>query len=100
MASNTSSHGDLNNTAAARPTVTIVPDLTDLKRTLAVPASEDATQIRNSYRPFLLSDEITNNDWIAKLELSTIMKMVEEDLRRSGGDRLKVLVLFGSMRRR
>ena len=95
-----SSQGDLNNTAAARPAVVISPDLTNSFRTLAIPASEDDVQIRKAYRPFILNNQITRNDWIAKLELSTAMKMVEEELRQNNGDRLKVLVLFGSMRRR
>ena len=99
MARNTS-QGDLNNIAAARSAVVISPDLTNSTQTLAIPASEDDAQIRKAYRPFILNDQITKDDWIAKLELSTAMKMVEEDLRRTDGDRLKVLVLFGSMRRR
>ena len=99
MASNTS-QDDLNNTAAARPAVMISPDFTNPTRTLAIPASKDDAHIRRAYRPFILNDQITKNDWIAKLELSIAMQMVEEELRRSNGDRLKVLVLFGSMRRR
>ncbi len=100
MASMTTSQGDLNNTAAARPSTVIAPDLTDLKRTLAIPVSEDDALVRKAYRPFLLDDEVTKNDWVSELELSTVLKMVEGELKRSSGDRLKVLVLFGSMRRR
>ena len=99
MASSTS-QGDLDNTAAARPTVAIAPDLTNISRSLAIEASEDDPRIRKAYRPFMLSDEITKADWVAKLELSTALKMVEQELKRSNGDRIKVLVLFGSMRRR
>lgn len=94
------SQGDLNNTSAARPSAVIAPDPTNSKPTLAIPLSEDDAQVRKAYRPFLLDDEITKNDWISKLELSTALNMVEEELKRSNGDRLKVLVLFGSMRRR
>lgn len=99
MASMTS-QGDLNNTAAARPSAVIPPDLINSKQTLAIQVSEDDAPVRKAYRPFLLDDEITKNDWISNLELSTVMKMVEEELKGNNGDRLKVLVLFGSMRRR
>lgn len=92
--------GDLNNTQAARAFVEIAPDLKYLKRTLAIPPSEDAKDVRKAYRPFLLDDEISSNDWVSKLELSTAMKMVEQELKSTEGDRLKVLVLYGSMRAR
>ncbi len=62
MASMTTSQGDLNNTAAARPSAVIAPDLTDLKRTLAIPIFEDDALVRKAYRPFLLDDEVTKND--------------------------------------
>lgn len=92
--------GDLNNTHAARAAVVFEPDLSYFNRTLAIPASEDDPQVRQAYRPFLLSPQVTNSDWVASLELSTIIKMAEQDLTRSGGDRLKVMVLYGSMRSR
>ncbi|KAJ9669634.1 hypothetical protein H2201_000017 [Coniosporium apollinis] len=94
------SSGDLNNTKAARAFVEIAPDLKYLKRTLAIPPSEDAKDIRGAYRPFLLDDEISSNEWVSRLELSTAMKMVEQELKSTDGDRLKVLVLYGSMRAR
>ena len=94
------SSGDLNNTQAARAFVELESDLTYLGRTLAIPSSEDAKDIRGAYRPFILDDEVSSSDWVAKLELGTAMMMVEEELRSTGGDRLKVLVLFGSMRNR
>jgi arsenic resistance protein ArsH len=47
-----------------------------------------------------LDETISNNDWIAKLELSTALKMVEEEILAKGQDRLRVLVLYGSMRSR
>lgn len=93
-----SSTGDLNNTQAARAPIEIKPDLSFVERTFAISASEDIPEVREAYRPFLKNDKVASSDWIAKLELSTAMKMVEEDLKRTGGDRLKVLVLFGSMR--
>lgn len=93
-------NGDLNNTSAARRKVDIEPDAAYLDRTLAIPASKDDADVREKYRPFLRDESIANTDWIAKLELSTVMKMAEEDIKRNGGDRLKVLVLYGSMRSR
>jgi len=93
-------NGDLNNTSAARRTVELEPDVAYLDRTLAIPASEDDADIRENYRPFLQDEEVTEKDWVSKLELSTAMRMAEEDIRRNGGDRLKVLVLYGSMRSR
>ncbi|KAK9321291.1 flavoprotein-like protein [Lipomyces orientalis] len=91
-----SSCGDLNNTNAARLVMEIEPDLAYLGRTLAIPAVEDNSEVRSAYRPFLLGCETANNDWIARLELSTAMKMAEEEMKRT--DRLKVLVLYGSTR--
>lgn len=71
-----------------------------LHRSLEIPESEDETEIREKYRPFLHSENITENDWISKLELSTVLKMSEEDIENSGEGRLKVMVLYGSMRKR
>jgi arsenic resistance protein ArsH len=67
---------------------------------LAIPADEDEKNLRDQYRPFLLPDEVANNDWVSKLELSTALQMAEADIKRTGGDRLKVLVLYGSLRSR
>lgn len=97
-------HGDLNNTEALRTTTkTFPPDPAYAGRTLAIPASDDDPTIRQRYRPFLLPDEIARTDWIAGLELSTALKLAEADLARHGGSRdgrLKVLVLYGSLRQR
>lgn len=93
------STGDLNNTAAARPIVEILPDSAYMHRSLAILESEDDKQIRDSYRPFLRNARTSSHDWVGVLELSTVMKMSEEDLKNTG-DRLKVLVLFGSLRKR
>ena len=92
------SNGDLNNTHAARAAVELEPDASYLDRTLAIAASEDDSQIRQAYRPFLLNPQARSSDWVATLELSTVIKLVEEELSKSGGDRLKVLVLYGSLR--
>jgi len=54
-------------------------------------------EIRRKYRPFVADADM--DDWVGKLELSTVMKMAEQDLGRTG-ERLKVLVLFGGLRRR
>jgi arsenic resistance protein ArsH len=92
--------GDLNNTAAARAAAELKPDLSYLHQNFAIPESEDEAEIRKTYRPFILSPEVTSSDWIAALELSTALKIAEEELTKSGGDRLKVLVLYGSLRSR
>lgn len=91
--------GDLNNTSAMRLQVELEPDPAYFSRSLAISASDDDADVRAKYRPFLLDTEATQNDWIAKLELSTAMKMAEEDYQRTG-DRLKILMLYGSMRAR
>ena len=93
-------HGDLNNTQVLRRTNFLEPDPAYVEKTLAIPEDQDDAEIRAKYRPFLENKEVTSSDWIAKLELSTALKMVEEDMARTGGDRLKVMVLFGSLRQR
>lgn len=98
-ANGSASTGDLNNTTAARPTVEIVPDSAYMYSSLAIPESEDDEQIRESYRPFLRNEMTSSRDWIDDLELSTVTKMAEQDLKNTG-ERLKVLVLFGSLRKR
>lgn len=91
--------GDLNNTSAMRLQVELEPDAAYFNHSLEITASEDDPEIRSKYRPFLLDTESTKNDWISKLELSTAMKMAEDDLKRTGS-RLKILMLYGSMRSR
>ncbi|SLM39666.1 NADPH-dependent FMN reductase-like [Lasallia pustulata] len=88
----TMSTGDLNNATAARATIHIVPDSAYMHSSLAIPESEDERQIRESYRPFLMDATTSSQDWVDALELSTVMKMVDDDL-KSAGERLKVLVL-------
>lgn len=93
-------NGDLNNTAAERARTEITADSAYRNLSLAIPASADEEAVRKSYRPFLLDDEKQDQDWVAQLELSTVLKMVDLQVLRNGGDRLKVLVLHGSMRKR
>ncbi|PLB50052.1 arsenate resistance ArsH [Aspergillus steynii IBT 23096] len=79
----------------------VVPDtrLTETSyRSLELPLSEDDPEIRQKYRPFILTDT-TTEDWVNNLELSTALNMAEQNLRNTN-ERLKVLVLYGSLRRR
>jgi arsenic resistance protein ArsH len=48
----------------------------------------------------LLSDVHADDDWVARLELSTALKMVESEIINQGQPRLRILVLYGSMRNR
>jgi arsenic resistance protein ArsH len=96
----TVTNGDLNNTAAERVRAEITTDPTYCGLSLAIPASQDEDFIRKTYRPFLLNDVYSSQDWVAQLELSTVLKMVDLQILGSGGDRLRVLVLYGSMRKR
>lgn len=67
-------------------------------RTLAISKSEDDPQVRKKYRPFILDDE-AEYDWINDLELDAVMDMADRELQEKN-PRLKVLVLYGSLRRR
>ncbi|KAF2744539.1 arsenate resistance ArsH [Sporormia fimetaria CBS 119925] len=96
----TTTNGDLNNTAAERTRTEIEIDPAYHRTSFAIPASEDDASIRETYRPFLLPDTHSNNDWISHLELSTTLKMVESQILKTSSDRLKVLVLYGSLRQR
>ncbi|KAF2687105.1 arsenate resistance ArsH [Lentithecium fluviatile CBS 122367] len=93
-------NGDLNNTAAERARQEIAVDPTYSNRSFAIPAPEDDPDTRQNYRPFLLNEEVTSSDWISQLELSTALKMVEAQVMKSGEERLRVMVLYGSMRQR
>lgn len=93
-------NGDLNNTAAARGSTEIAIDPAYRNVLFAIPASEDEPGVRETYRPFLLDSVHSEQDWVAQLELSTVLRMVETQILKTGGDRLKVLVLYGSMRKR
>jgi arsenic resistance protein ArsH len=96
----TLTNGDLNNTSAERVRIEIATDSSYRNVSLAIESSQDETFIRESYRPFLLQDAKLDQDWVAQLELSTVLKMVDLQVLKSGGDRLNVLVLHGSMRKR
>ncbi|KAH9827178.1 arsenate resistance ArsH [Teratosphaeria destructans] len=67
---------------------------------LAIPDEADDVAVRAKYRPFLLDRSVSTTDWIAKVELKTVTHMVESDLRVNDGNRIKVLVLYGSLRSR
>ncbi|KAF5851031.1 hypothetical protein GGP41_010733 [Bipolaris sorokiniana] len=96
----TAMNSDLNNTAAERTRAEIAVDPQYRHSSFAIPAHEDDASIRQAYRPFLLDAQHADNDWIARLELSTALKVVDEQVMKNGGDRIKVLVLYGSMRER
>jgi arsenic resistance protein ArsH len=67
------------------------------RRSLAIPETEDDSDIRQKYRPFIRHD--AQNDWVSALELTKVLSLAESDLRATN-KRLKVLVLYGSLRRR
>ncbi|KAH7176079.1 hypothetical protein EDB81DRAFT_771847 [Dactylonectria macrodidyma] len=93
-------HGDLNNSYAARPQAELVPNPTYSGRSFAISKDDDELDIRERYRPFLLDEACEDADWVALLELSTALKMVEPEIINRGHDRLRILVLYGSMRSR
>lgn len=66
---------------------------------LAIAEAEDDIDIRTKYRPFLLDPETEATDWISQLELDSVVTQVEENLAKTSS-RLKVLVLYGSLRQR
>lgn len=92
--------GDLNNTAAMRELLRPVAEEAYQFRSFSIPERDDDPAVRKQYRPFLLDDEIACSDWTAKLELATAAKMVEAEILAPGKDRLRVLVLYGSLRSR
>lgn len=65
---------------------------------LAISENEDNADIRQKYRPFILEDGAAEN-WVGTLELTTTLDMAAKELQKSN-NRLKVLVLYGSLRRR
>lgn len=93
-------NGDLNNTASERARRELEVDPTYRKQSFALTQSQDDPEIRKKYRPFLLDEETSSSDWVSQLELSTALKMVESQILKGGQDRLRVLVLHGSMRSR
>jgi len=67
---------------------------------LQLAKDQDDAVVRSKYRPFLLDERVAESDWISKLELDTVEKMVQADLHANNGERLRVLVLYGSLRAR
>lgn len=95
----TPAHGDLNNVASMRQTDEILGNPDFAHRSLAIPVDEDDPDVRTKYRPFLLDPVVAEDDWVAKLELATVTEMAHRDLIKTG-ERLKILVLYGSLRQR
>lgn len=92
--------GDLNNKEALREHLPPVADPDYRLRSFAIDPHDDDPLVRKHYRPFLLHDEVSAADWIAKLELATVAKVVETEILSPGKDRLRILVLYGSLRSR
>ncbi|KAK0735951.1 flavoprotein-like protein [Apiosordaria backusii] len=92
--------GDLNNTEAARERLLLAADPEYRFRSFPIHACDDDPAVRKQYRPFLLDDEISSSDWVMKLDLATAAKMVETEILSQEKDRLRVLVLYGSLRSR
>lgn len=92
-------NGDLNNTASMRMTLKPERRLDFAYRSLSIPASMDEPTIRSKYRPFLLPDNVQQQDWVSRLELATVTELAYNDMRITG-ERIRVLILYGSLRRR
>lgn len=92
-------HGDLNNVHSARATSELPADPSYRYRSLAIEDAEDAVD-RRLYRPFLLPGSFAAGDWVAQLELSTVLKLVESEILEKKQERLRILVLYGSLRSR
>lgn len=97
---NMNGHGDLNNSHAARPQAELAPDPAYSGRSFAISKGDDEPEVREHYRPFLLDEAHEAVDWVAQLEMSTALKMVESEIISRGQERLRILVLYGSMRSR
>jgi len=92
-------NGDLNNTASMRAVMKPQRQAQYAYQSLSIPPSLDDPAIRSRYRPFLLPGSISEQDWVGRLELATVTEMAHNDLKRTG-ERIKVLVLYGSLRSR
>ncbi|KAI9368398.1 flavoprotein-like protein [Aspergillus egyptiacus] len=67
---------------------------------LAIPQNDDDVSIRQKHRPFLVPSTTQGpDDWVESLELSSVLSMAARNLAETNS-RLKVLVLYGSLRRR
>lgn len=95
----TTTNGDLNNTSSARAPKRPKIDPAFAFRSLAISITTDDDEVRQRYRPFLLDPAVEASDWVSRLELATAVKMAAQDIERTG-ERLRVLVLFGSLRQR
>ncbi|KAM0233334.1 hypothetical protein ACHAP5_010421 [Fusarium lateritium] len=93
-------HGDLNNPHAGRAVIKLAADPAYSYQSLAINVNEDDVGIREQHRPFLFDDSPSTDDWISELELSTAIKMVQSEILDKGLDRLRILVLYGSIRSR
>ncbi|RSL55392.1 NADPH-dependent quinone reductase ArsH [Fusarium duplospermum] len=93
-------HGDLNNSHAGRSTITLPADPAYSYQSLALDSEHDDVEIRKQYRPFLFDGSASTDDWISQLELSTAINMVQSEILDKGLDRLRILVLYGSLRSR
>ncbi|TVY92064.1 NADPH-dependent FMN reductase [Lachnellula willkommii] len=101
ITSTPNANGDLNNLSSMRTVAPPIRDAAFAYLSLAIPASEDNAQVRSEYRPFLLSDDAQQTDWVSQLELATATEMASRDLHTTPtGERIKVLVLYGSLRSR
>lgn len=92
-----SAQGDLNNTTSMREVEKLVAKPEFAHRSLAMSSKADDKIAK--YHPFLLDDAISENDWVSKLELATVTEMAQRDI-AINDQRLRVLVLYGSLRSR
>lgn len=67
--------------------------------TLPISEDQDDPVIRARYRPFLRHYPDGPQDWIDGLELDRVTRIAQTDLEKTGS-RIKVLVLYGSLRKR
>ncbi|KAF4453129.1 hypothetical protein F53441_4126 [Fusarium austroafricanum] len=93
-------HGDLNNSHAGRATINLTVDPAYSYQSLAIDVGGDDVSIREKYRPFLFNGGLSKDDWISEVELSTTIKMVQSEILDKGLDRLRILILYGSLRSR
>jgi arsenic resistance protein ArsH len=92
--------GDLNNTESMRKVDKILANPESAHLSLAIPANEEhEADTRAKYRPFLPDGAVAADDWVAKLELATVTEMAQRDIAATG-ERLRILVLYGSLRSR
>ncbi|KAK5203207.1 hypothetical protein LTR47_010918 [Exophiala xenobiotica] len=97
--SHASSNGDLNNTSAIREVLKPERRVEFAHKSLAISDSVDDPSIRLTYRPSLLPDSIQQHDWVSKLELATATELAHNEIKDTC-ERIKVLVLYGSLRNR